>query len=83
MYVVSRTPVSYVDAAGVTRLYDLDNIGGGGLAGGGTGSCGCAHRSVLEGALPETPTGKAALVVGSVAVVVGGVVLYRRLKGRR
>lgn len=80
MYVVSQPLRTYVDQAGQVRSYDPDNITSGGLAGG----CGCQHQGVLGGVLPESPTGKAALALGGVAVVVGGVLLYRRAKrGKR
>lgn len=80
MYVVAQTHRSYVDQAGITRLYDPDNVGAGALAGG----CGCHHQGgVLSGFLPASATAKAALAVGGIAAIVGGVLLYRRAKGRR
>ena len=44
------------------------------------GGCGCQHQGVLGGVLHESPTGKAALAIGVVAVGVGGVLVYRRVK---
>ena len=80
MYVVSQPLKSYIDQAGQVRYYDPDNVGNGALAGG----CGCQHQGVLGGVLPESPTGKAALAIGVVAVGVGGVLVYRRVKkGKR
>lgn len=76
MYVVTNRPATYTDQAGITRLYDPDNIGSGGLAG-----CGCAHQGVLAEVSPTGIVGQ--IAVGAVAVV-GGIVLYRWLKqGRR
>lgn len=79
MYVVSQPIRTYIDQAGQVRSYDPDNVTSGGLA-----ACGCsAQGGVLGNILPDSATGKMAVVAVGAVVVVGGVLLYRRRKGRR